>query len=81
MDYSSLVKNTNFDKVKDKNVIKKINDYNNALNGNKTSIYNSKVTAPLGKSSCSLAVEFTSTTATTLQFGNSLAMVACLRPI
>jgi hypothetical protein len=38
MDYSSLVKNTNFDKVKDKNVIKKINDYNNALNGNKTSI-------------------------------------------
>lgn len=49
MDYSSLVKNTNFDKVKDKDVIKKINDYYNALNGNKTSIYKSKVTAPLGK--------------------------------
>ena len=50
MEYSSLVKDTNFDKVKDKDVIKKINDYNNALNGNKTSIYKSKVTAPLGKS-------------------------------
>ena len=49
MDYSSLVKNTNFDKLKNKKVIPKINDYNNALNGNKTSIYKSKVTAPLGK--------------------------------
>ena len=50
MEYSSLVKVTNFDKVKDKDVIKKINDYYNALNGNETSIYKSKVTAPLGKS-------------------------------
>ena len=49
MEYSSLVKNTNFDKVKNKDVIKKIIDYNNALNGDKTKIYKSKVTAPLGK--------------------------------
>ena len=49
MDYSLLVKDTNFDKLKNKKVIPKINDYNNALDGNKTKVYNSKVRAPLGK--------------------------------
>jgi hypothetical protein len=49
MDYSSLVKKTNFNRVKKKKVMSKIDNYNNALNGYKTNVYKSKVTAPLGK--------------------------------
>ena len=49
MNYSSLVIETDFDKVKDKDVIKKINDYQYAFDGNKkTKVYNTKVSLPLG---------------------------------
>jgi hypothetical protein len=51
-DYSSLVKDTNFDTYT-KNKYKKINDYQRALDGKKpkkgsSSIFNSKVSQPLG---------------------------------
>jgi hypothetical protein len=49
MNYSSLVIKTDFDKVKDKDVITKINDYQYAFDGNKkTKVYNTKVSPPLG---------------------------------
>jgi len=49
MNYSSLVKETDFDKVKDTDVITKINDYQYAFDGNKkTKVYNTKVSPPLG---------------------------------
>ena len=51
-DYSSLVKDTNFDTYR-KNKYKKINDYQRALDGKKpkkgsSTIFNSKVSQPLG---------------------------------
>ena len=51
-DYSSLVKDTNFDTYT-KNKYKKINDYQRALDGKKpkkgsTSVFESKVSQPLG---------------------------------
>jgi hypothetical protein len=51
-DYSSLVKDTNFDTYT-KNKYKKINDYQRALDGKKpkkgsSTIFNSKVSQPLG---------------------------------
>ncbi len=48
MDYSTLVKTTDFSKLSDKKVFSKTEDYQDALEGNKTDIFKKKVTAPLG---------------------------------
>lgn len=47
MDYSGLIKSTDFSTYK-KNIYTKIQDYQNALDGNKTNVFKSKVTPPLG---------------------------------